>query len=226
MPIDMVKPGSKVNITKGQQVVMQKPTSGGPVMASALWSAEKDYDVLGLVVMKDGSLHWASQFGTYQTPKFTPKVKDSNGRVVVTHMGDVDASGGQSGGSLLGGLFGRRDKSSNGLAKEDLKIELSDKVDCVYVVVYSARKNGAGSFRRYGVSMEITGPDGTQVRLDANAANANDGVYTCVPGVVRNTPQGLVIEALEQYSNGGENRPTVINGQLVMDRGEENKYKK
>jgi tellurite resistance protein TerA len=48
-----------------------------------------------------------------------------------------------------------------------------------------------------------------------------------VPGIIRNTPDGVVIEALEQYSrHSSENRP-VLNRDftVTMDAGPKNAYK-
>jgi tellurite resistance protein TerA len=56
-------------------------------------------------------------------------------------------------------------------------------------------------------------------------------VYSCVPGIIRNTPAGVVVEPLELYSKrSSENRPKLElqpdgNVTVAMDRGPRNEYK-
>ena len=97
----------------------------------------------------------------------------------------------------------------------------------VVPVVYSAQSNGTGSFREYMVSMAIDNGQGTRVEIDAASAKANPLVYTCVPGIILNTDEGLTILALEKYSKpSSENRPLITKNLTVrMDAGPTNAFK-
>jgi len=56
-------------------------------------------------------------------------------------------------------------------------------------------------------------------------------VYSCVPGIIRNTPQGIIIDPVERYSRpNSENRPKLVREKdgtidVVMDAGPVNEYK-
>ena len=92
--------------------------------------------------------------------------------------------------------------------------------------VRRAQSNGTGSFRTYKVGLSISTGDGTDVVIDANSASANANIYTVAIGAIRNTANGVVVEALEHYSSpGSENRPAIVKGQIVMDKGSKNLYK-
>ncbi|MGH9188568.1 MAG: TerD family protein, partial [Acidimicrobiales bacterium] len=81
------------------------------------------------------------------------------------------------------------------------------------------------------VSMTIDNQQGAVVTIAATNAESNDRIYTCVPGIIRNTPEGVVIEAVELYSEpNSENRPKlVLNAddtvRVSMDAGPKNDYK-
>jgi len=88
-----------------------------------------------------------------------------------------------------------------------------------------------GSFHRYKVSMSIDNNDGTVVTITADNANKDDSIFTCVPGMILNTPNGIKIQPLELYSEpGSENRPKLIKGkdglvEVIMDAGPKNDFK-
>lgn len=59
----------------------------------------------------------------------------------------------------------------------------------------------------------------------------NDRIYTCVPGILHNTPDGVIINPLEFYSApNSENGPKLRMGpsnmvEVIMDKGPINDYK-
>jgi tellurite resistance protein TerA len=78
--------------------------------------------------------------------------------------------------------------------------------------------------------MLIDNQQGTAVTITADNANKDDRIYTCVPGMILNTPDGIIIQPLELYSKpSSESRPKLIkeDGQIkvVMDAGPVNDYK-
>ena len=63
--------------------------------------------------------------------------------------------------------------------------------------------------------------------IDATNASDDDAVYTCVPGIIINDPDGVRIQFLELYSaQGSENRPVIGEDLIVrMDAGPVNAFK-
>lgn len=198
--IDLGKQTGKISLTKGSSVTMEKT----PVItARCTWSSSTDYDLYALVVLKNGKTLIVSTFGSAEQPKPTASVLNG----AVRHMGDVG-------------------RGAAGVAEETIEIRMTDEIEAVYPIAYSAQSNGTGSFRKYKVSCAISNGAGTEVTIDATNASKNDGIYTLAIGAIRNTENGVRIEALEQYSKpGSENRPSVSNGTLVMDAGARNLYK-
>jgi tellurite resistance protein TerA len=190
----------KISLVKGASVTIAKT----PVItARVTWSSQTDYDIYALVVTRDGTVLTVSQFGSKDEPNFTTSVLDG----AVRHLGDVG-------------------RGAKGLAEEVIEIRLTDEIDTIYPIAYSAQSNGTGSFRTYKVGLSISTGDGTDVVIDANSASANKTIYTVVIGAIRNTAAGVVVEALEQYSEpGSEFRPAITKGRLVMDEGSLNLYK-
>ena len=143
--------------------------------------------------------------------KGTPPLR-SFGNGAVEHMGDV----------------GRNYQSTK---TEIIKLRLNDDILAVVPVVYSAQSNGTGSFYKYQVSMSIDNHNGTSVTIFAKNANNNDRIYSCVPGILQNTPDGVIISPLELYSTpNSERRPILKMGssnmvEVVMDKGPVNDYK-
>ena len=135
------------------------------------------------------------------------------------HMGDI--------GRVKKGFFDRKEQ----IAKEEIKIRLNDSIKAVVPVAYSAQSNGTGSFHKYKVSMLIDNHSGTEVNIPSENANKDNKIYTCVPGVIVNTPDGVIIKALEHYSKpGSEMRPSLKMGadgmvDVHMDLGPKNAYK-
>ncbi len=203
--INLEKIKGKINLDKGKDPVLIEKTP--EITASVSWKTGTDYDIYALVYTTDGKQIDVAMFGAAGVP---PLKRFGNG--AVEHMGDV----------------GRDSKS---VKTEIIKIRLNDSILGVVPVVYSAQSNGTGSFYRYKVSMCIDNHQGTSVMISANNASKNDRVYTCVPGVLLNTPNGILIKAVELYSKpGSEKRPKLKMGstgmvEILMDKGPINDYK-
>lgn len=203
--VNLEKVTGKVQLSKASKpVVIQKTPE---ISASISWKTGTDYDVYALVYTQDGKQIDVATFGADNTP-----VLMNFDHGAVAHMGDVGRGGGST-------------------KTEVIRIRLNDKILAVVPVAYSAQSNGTGSFYRYKVSMLIDNNDGTSVTITANNANQNDTIYTCVPGMIINTSDGIIIKPLEFYSHpGSENRPKLIEGkdgqvEVVMDAGPINNYK-
>jgi tellurite resistance protein TerA len=194
-----------VNLEKGQKPVIIEKTP--EITATVSWKTGTDYDIYALVYTKAGKQVDVAMFGA----KGTPPLRQYGNRAV-EHMGDV----------------GRHSGSKK---TEIIKLRLTDDILAVVPVVYSAQSNGTGSFYRYKVSMSIDNHKGTSVTISSNNANNNDRIYTCVPGILQNTPDGVIINPLELYSKpNSENRPKLKMGssnmvEVLMDKGPKNDYK-
>jgi tellurite resistance protein TerA len=203
--INLQKVSGKVQLSKNSKPVLIQKTP--EITASISWASGTDYDVYALVYTKDGKQFDVATFGA----KGVPALQNyDNGAVV--HMGDTGRSG---------------DK----IKTEIIKIKLNDNIKAVVPVAYSAQSNGTGSFNKYQVSMLIDNNAGTAVTVSAENANTNDSIYTCVPGLILNTPDGIIIEPLELYSRpSSEHRPKLELDhkgavKVVMDKGPVNDYK-
>lgn len=204
--ITLEKVTGRVDLVKGHQGVLIEKT---PVItASVSWRSGTDYDVYALVMLKDGRQIDVATFGA----QGVKPLADYKG--AVRHLGDV------------------RRGSGGGQQTETLEIRLTDEIHAVVPVAYSAQSNGTGSFRRYVVSLLIDNGAGTQVGISASNANDDDKVYTCVPGIIRNTSDGVLIKPLELYSKrGSERRPRLELRQadglvgVFMDGGPVNLFK-
>ena len=203
--VNLEKVSGKVQLTKNSKSIIIEKTP--EMTASISWQTGTDYDVYALVYTRDGKQIDVSTFGAKNTPILT---NFDNGAVV--HMGDVGRQGGAT-------------------KTEVITIKLNDKILAIVPVAYSAQSNGTGSFRRYKVSMLIDNNKGTAVTITADNANEDDTIYTCVPGMILNGSDGIVIKPLELYSEpGSENRPKLIKEKdgainVVMDAGPLNDYK-
>lgn len=216
MTLDLGKKTGTINLDKGQRVSIEKTKN---ITASVSFSAATDYDVYAVILLRNGTEEVCSTFGSEAQRQPTASVRG------VRHLGDV-ARGGNS-----------------DLNVETLEIgNLADDIDRIAIVAYSAQSNGTGSFRNYKVSMTVDNGEGTSVNIDARNANSDNTVYTCVPAILVNNPDGTVsIEQVEMYSKpGSEYRPSFVGqakkglfskkGQadesgLTMDAGSKNLYK-
>ncbi|MNW25586.1 General stress protein 16U [compost metagenome] len=203
--LNLEKVKGKINLDKGQKPVIIDKTP--EITATVSWKTGTDYDIYALVYTKDGKQIDVAMFGARGVPPLK-----SYGNGAVEHMGDV----------------GRSIQSEK---TETIKLRLRDDILAVVPVVYSAQSNGTGSFYRYKVSMSIDNHNGTSVTISAKNANNNNKIYTCVPGILYNTPDGVIISPLELYSKpNSESRPILKMGsskmvEVIMDKGPINNYK-
>ncbi|MEH7253437.1 TerD family protein [Neobacillus niacini] len=204
-PISLEKVKGKISLDKGQKPVIIEKTP--EITATVSWKSGTDYDIYALVYTKNGKQIDVAMFGAKGTPPLR-----SFGNGAVEHMGDV----------------GRNNQSTK---TEVIKLRLNDDILAVVPVVYSAQSNGTGSFYKYQVSMSIDNHNGTSVTIFAKNANNNDRIYSCVPGILHNTPDGVIISPLELYSTpNSERRPKLQLGssnivEVLMDQGPVNNYK-
>ncbi len=214
--IDLGKRTGMISLRKGEQVTITKTPR---IVATCTWPRATDYDILALVRYRDGRTETVSTFGT-QDDKDGFRLATTDG--AVRHSGDV--------GRMQVQRRGWRRKPAPDAPQvglETIEIMLTPQISAVAPVVYSAQSNGDGSFRRYQVSMAIDNGGGDTVTIDASGASDDDAVYTCVPGIIINDPDGVRIQFLELYSApGSENRP-VIGEDLIlaMDAGPVNAFK-
>jgi tellurite resistance protein TerA len=189
-----------VNLSKDRPVAQMRRTPELTVTVS--WPAKTDYDLYALVLDRDGSVHHVAMFGA----QGIPAQKSYKG---VVHDGDVGRSG------------------SSDLAEETLTIRFDDSIAAVVPVAYSAQSNGSGSFYKYQVSMTVENGYDDRIEIKAQNANRDNGIFSCVPAIIYNDPDGVRVEYLERYSKrGSENRPNVVmKVDVVMDAGPRNDYK-
>ncbi|MEA2234654.1 MAG: hypothetical protein QOD83_4470 [Solirubrobacteraceae bacterium] len=209
--VDFKKVSGNINLRKGDAPVIMEKTA--KITASVSWRSGTDYDVYALVMTKDGTQVDVATFGAKGVKKLM-----NYGNGAVKHLGDVQRATGKK-------LWGAKDEQ-----KEIVEIRLTPDIVAVVPVAYSAQSNGSGSFHRYKVSLSIDNGSGTNVSISADSANNDDRVYSCVPGIIRNMPDGVVIEPLELYSKpASENRPGLrgrgTDVSVEMDVGPKNDYK-
>jgi tellurite resistance protein TerA len=225
--VDAVDLGTRtgtINLRKGEQVTITRTPL---IVATCTWPRATDYDIFALVRYRDGHTETVSTFGTAEHQQdFRTATADG----AVRHGGDVGRAPAAS------KPRGWRRKSVAGAApevgRESIEITLNPQIVAVVPVVYSAQSNGDGSFRRYQVSMAIDNGSaedggGDTVTIDATDASADDAIYSCVPGIIINDPDGVRIQFLELYSRpGSESRPVVGDDLIVtMDAGPVNAFK-
>lgn len=204
-PISLEKVQGKISLDKGHKPIIIEKTP--EITATVSWESGTDYDIYALVYTKSGKQVDVAMFGAKEIPAL--KSYDNG---AVEHMGDVG-----------------RDHES--MKTEVIKLRLNDDILAVVPVVYSAQSNGTGSFYRYRVSMSIDNHQGTSVTIQAKHANDNDRIYSCVPGMLQNTNDGVIISPLELYSKpNSERRPKLKMKssneiEVLMDKGPVNDYK-
>lgn len=198
--VDLGKKTGKISLTKGSSVTIDK---SAVITARCTWSSSTDYDLYALVLLKNGQTLVVSTFGSQEQPNPTPSVLNG----AVRHLGDVG-------------------RGAAGLAQEVIEIRMTDEIEAVFPIAYSAQSNGTGSFYKYKVSCAIDNGAGTSVTIDSETASKKMAVYTLAIGAIRNTADGVRVEALESYSKMmSEKRPAIVGGKLVMDAGAQNLYK-
>ena len=213
--VDLGKRTGAINLRKGEQVTITKTPR---VVATCTWPRATDYDIFALVRYRDGRTETVSTFGT-KGDKNDFRLATGDG--AVRHSGDI-------GRTQTAAKGWRRKKADEpAVGQETIEITLNPQIAAVVPVVYSAQSNGTGSFRRYQVAMSIDNGGGDTVTIDATNASADDTVFTCVPGIIINDPDGVRIQFLELYSRqGSESRPVVGADLIVtMDAGPVNAFK-
>ncbi|WP_328393001.1 TerD family protein [Nocardia sp. NBC_00416] len=196
-----------ITLTKGAgPVLLEKAPL---VRLRVAWASGTDYEAYALVVLADGQVVHVATFPAAGIPA-NPGY---NG--LVRHLGDR----------------GRGDvQRGDGRAEEIIEVRLSPEIVAVIPVAYSAINNGTGSFHKYRVTLSIeNGAD--SVSIPADQAKKSGWIFTCVPGIVYNRPEGVLIERLELYSRRfSEHRPAAIlhpdgRVEVRMDKGPVNRFK-
>ncbi len=195
-----------INLTKGDAPVTLNKVS--EVTVKMMWPNKTDYDLGAEILYGDGTTESIAMFGAANGTM--PRQESSDGSV--RHSGDI----GRGGGFL----------STKGVQESlTIKLDGSTKVAAIAPWAYSAQSNGAGSFRKYAVTLVVS--DGTNhVKIEAKNANDNDTVYTCVPGIISVVDGRVTVAYNEKYSaRGSESRPAWVGTNIVMDAGPRNNYK-
>ncbi len=202
--VSLTKVSGKVDLRKGQGSILIDKTP--EITATISWKSGTDYDVYALVMLRDGRQIDVATFAATGVPVLM------NYKGAVVHAGDITRDSGTE-------------------KRETIRIRLSDEILAVVPVCYSAQSNGTGSFARYKVSMAIDNGAGTRVTIPAETASNDDTIYTCVPGIILNTSDGIEIEPLEIYAApNSERRPKLIKKSdgrvtVLIDEGPQNTYK-
>jgi len=181
---------------------------------------DRDYDAAAHVEYWDGHVEVVSTYGTIGNPRgWSTQTQDG---AVVHVTGDQTTMG---------------VRRQRGGAQEVIHIRLHPGIRAVMPWVYSAKKSGAGSFAEYqvgtyvvkGLTEDIPRPGSNATAVSVPPANActDRNVYTLVPCVIHNTPEGARVEFVEKYSHSGggrraELRPELRDGKVYMDAGPEN----
>lgn len=177
-----------ISMTKGQVPVSLGKARRVRVRMS--WPPATDYDLGAEVLYTDGRTESIAAFGARLTP-----ARQTSTDGAVRQLGDVQRSGAAT-------------------AEEILEVDLNPGIRAVLPWAYSAQSNGTGSFHRYQVTLEVDDGQGNTVRITADDAADDDHVYTCAPGMIENTENGVQVHALYRYSApDSENRP-----RLGLDR--------
>lgn len=203
-----------VNFSKGA-VTLTK--GAGPVLLEkaplvrlrVAWASGTDYEAYALVVLSDGKVVHVATFPAAGIPA-SPQYGD-----LVRHLGDR----------------GRGDvRRGGGQTEEIIEVRPAPEIVAVVPVAYSAINNGTGSFHKYRVTLSIeNGAD--SVAIPADQAKKSSWIFTCVPGIVYNRPEGVLVERLELYSRRfSEHRPAVAlqpdgRVEIRMDKGPVNQFK-
>ncbi|MER6605977.1 hypothetical protein ABT282_08675 [Streptomyces sp. NPDC000927] len=202
MTINMKKGDAPLSLTKTNLITF-----------SCTWPATTDYDLSAIVVRADNTLEYIATFPAGKKgilrPTYTDPAKHATDDGSVRHLGDA--------------------RRGSGNATETMEVRLNGRIKAVIPFVYSAKKNGTGSFFGNQVTTEIKAGD-QHVVVHANNASNDRSVYTLVPGMIMNKGDTFEVQALEMYSaRHSENRPGlhISNGIVtpLMDIGPENARK-
>lgn len=162
-------------------------TKSSMITATTSWINNKDYDIAADVIYIDGHVETVV---TYPTEEGGVPVRMQTDDGAIKHLGDVGATG-------------------TGRPHEIIEIRLNPNIRSVVIWGYSARKNGAGSFKKYEVELSIDNGAGETVSMPPKYMNDNKDVYTLVLGAIHQIDGEVSIEKIEAYSKGGERRPKV-----------------
>lgn len=202
-----VKPSQPLVLAKNTTPIRLDKTP--LITATVSWRTGTDYDIYALVLLANDQTVHVATFGAAGVPAMP------DWRGLVHHRGNV----------------GRDEVARDGHAEETIDIRLTDEIRAVIPVAYSAQSNGTGSFYRYAVGLEVDNGAGQRVRVPADEANDDDLIYTCVPAIIHNQPDGVWVERVELYSRpGDEHRPAVAINRygrvtVTMGMGPRNDYK-
>lgn len=165
--------------------------TGAPIVAKNGWTAKKkDYDLKALVRYRDGRMLYIGAANADEA------LSSPEGAIV--HGGDARKAG----------------------ELETITIKWDAGIASVALSSYSALENGPGSFKEYGVYVEIV--NGPQVvRISAADASANRNSYTlCFGEVLFEQDGSLTVVNHELYSKpSSENRVGYKGDKVVMDIG-------
>lgn len=196
-----------VTLTKGAPPVLLEKAP--LVRLRVAWASGTDYEAYALVVLADGNIVHVATFpaaGVAANPRYGDLVRHLGDR----GRGDIQRGGGQT--------------------EEIIEVRLAPEIVAVIPVAYSAINNGTGSFHKYRVTLSIeSGAD--SVSIPADQAKKSGWIFTCVPGIVYNRPEGVLIERLELYSRRfSEHRPAAVlqpdgRVEIRMDKGPVNQFK-
>ncbi|WP_084510688.1 TerD family protein [Nocardia lijiangensis] len=207
-------PPPGVNFTKGAVTLTKNAPpvllEKAPVIRLRVaWASGTDYEAYALIVLNTGEVVHVATFDAKDTPA-NPQYRD-----LVRHLGDRGRGHVRRGG---------------GQTEEIIEVRFAPEIVAIVPVAYSAINNGTGSFFKYRVSLAIeNGAD--QVVIPADQAKKSSWIFTCVPGIVYNRPEGVLIERLELYSKRfSEFRPAAFlqpdgRVEVRMDKGPINQFK-
>ncbi len=185
-----------ISLEKDDIISLDK-TSSGTIVAENGWKAKgKDYDLKALVRYKNGDLIYIGAANKDE------RLSTPDG--AVRHGGDVTVPG----------------------EREKITITWNENIASIALSSYSALSNGTGSFREYGVYVNIiNGPQ--TIGISAADASAESTSYTLCFGEVTFEPGGsFSVRNLELYSRRGSERRVGYRGdKVVMDLGPEGKNK-
>lgn len=186
-----------VSLEKGSSITLEKREPGAAIQAVNGWSARgKDYDLKALV-----RLH--------------------NGQTIYVGAANADEAL-----TVLGGAVSHSGDSTEAGVLETITLKWHADIASVALSSYSALENGTGSFRQYGVYVNIH--NGNQViGIAAKDASATYNSYTlCFGEIIYNADQTFTVKNLEMYSApSSEKRIGYRGDQVFMDIGPEGQTK-
>lgn len=196
------KNSEEKSATEPVRMTKDKPVSflktPAPAIVTNGWTAKrKEYDLKGLIRYRNGTLLYIGAANDDET------LESPEGAVI--HHGD----------------------SREASTPEKMTIKWHPDIASVAVSSYSALKNGPGSFKEYGVYVDIVKGNEAH-RIAAEDANANSSSYTLCFGefIFGETPNDVTVRKLEEYSrSGSERRIGYVNGTVVMDIGPAGQHK-